>query len=182
MRAGKGERRFEWEAVRAKLNEGWGDTYYQLSGKPMAFTKNKQTPVYSGPGEHYVRAAGGKASVGTNGEITVYGQESGFALISYDTNNGGVRFGYVPVSALAQGQEVAYLDSMRAGGIILEPCDVVDDPVRGKSTLRTLSKEYVVIVVAVYGDWAYIDDCYSNKNNPCRGFVPLKLVHFTIAI
>ena len=169
------------DLTREPTNEEIAATLDGFSGMPMKFRKNESYDVYSGPGKQYIRAADGKARVSTNGPIQVYGAEQDWILISYKTNGGGVRFGYISIDALAEPKKVSKLERYTVGmGKLTEQCAVVDDPIYGGSTVRVLPEDSPIDVLAVYGDWCFIDDSMTNKDSPCRGFVPLPYILFTV--
>lgn len=66
-------------------------------------------PVYSGPSASYFREADGKACVSTNDWIQVFGKEKKWVLVQYRVNQGHLRFGYIPLSAMEQPDQVPEL-------------------------------------------------------------------------
>lgn len=69
---------------------------------PFKFWKHKngigygKCPVYTAPSEDSYRCANGKAECYTNEKMDEAGFVSGWLLVRYETNNGGVRVGYIP--------------------------------------------------------------------------------------
>ncbi len=69
---------------------------------PFKFAKHKygigrgSCPVYTAPSLDSYRCANGKASCDTNSAMDDGGYVSGWLLVRYETNNGGVRVGYIP--------------------------------------------------------------------------------------
>ena len=53
-------------------------------------------PVYTAPSESSYRCAGGGATCDTNAKMDDAGYVSGWLLVRYETNSGGVRVGYIP--------------------------------------------------------------------------------------
>ena len=53
-------------------------------------------PVYSAPSESAYRCANGRASCDTNSKMDDAGFVSGWLMVRYETNNGGVRVGFIP--------------------------------------------------------------------------------------
>ncbi len=69
---------------------------------PFKFAKHKNgigrgvCPVYTAPSTDAYRCSGGKAACDTNSAMDEGGFVSGWLLVRYETNNGGVRVGYIP--------------------------------------------------------------------------------------
>ena len=69
---------------------------------PFKFEKHKDgigygpCPVYTAPSVDAYRCANGKATCDTNSKMDDAGFVSGWLLVRYETNNGGVRVGYIP--------------------------------------------------------------------------------------
>ena len=80
-----------------------GDLWQQLySLPPFKFKIHKEgigygsCPVYTAPSEDAYRCAGGNATCQTNAKMDDAGFVAGWLLVRYETNNGGVRVGYIP--------------------------------------------------------------------------------------
>lgn len=87
-----------------------GSTYSNESGlaaqlnalPPFKFEIHKygigygSCPVYTAPSKSAYRCANGKASCDTSAKMDDGGFVSGWLLVRYETNNGGVRVGYIP--------------------------------------------------------------------------------------
>lgn len=142
----------------------------------MPFKKDMTIAVYSGSGLHYLRAASGKAAVSTNGDIEVFGEDNGWVLIRYQIDSKRSRFGYVPIESVKA--SVDPLENSFAIGVTTCESNVTDDPMISENTIRTLKARTPIDVIAVYGDWAYVDDTMSNEP-PCRGFIPAENIEFT---
>ena len=83
-----------------------GDT---LFGQVVPLSANHSRKVYLGPGRDYPRAGNGKAAVGTNGWVQVFGQYDGWLLIQYHIDGNHYRIGWIEKSALPAGTKVERL-------------------------------------------------------------------------
>ncbi len=144
----------------------------QLQGKEITFTGGQKFPVYSGPGEQYVRAANGKASVSTNDWIQVFGTEKGYVLIQYALSSDRMRFGYIDQNVLPKNALVSALSLDHAAARITSPCAMTDDPLYSRSTVLSLQQGEEVTWLATMGGWVYIE-CERAAQ---RGFVPLSYI------
>lgn len=136
----------------------------------MQFPRDLKYPVYTGPGEDYVRANNGKALVSTNGWIDVLGTDGQWMLIQYERNDGAWRRGYIPRSALPAGATVTEITKANVQVIILSTCELTDDPVMNRESLMSLSAGTVATFLHNDGDWAYIE--VSVGRSKYRGYVP----------
>ena len=131
-------------------------------------------PVYSGPGEYYYRANGGKALMG-GGNCRVYGVENGWALIGYTLSSGSYRFGYISADALAGAKlRVPYLDLRYTTRRLALEANLTDDALRYRPTLAVLPQgAYVLFLGYLYESgetWAYVEALADNTI--MRGFIP----------
>lgn len=153
--------------VRASFAEMWGLEFEAAPGRTF--------DVYSGPGEQYLRAAEGKASVSTNGKVEFCGTDGDWVLIRYETSTKAERYGYVSADILPkEAREVLMrLDELetKTGVIQVDNGFVRDDTRVLEDTLRPLARGAQVQVIARLGDWLYVDDGPTNPDEPCRGFV-----------
>lgn len=144
------------------------------------FKADQKLKVFTGPGENYLRAANGKASCSTNGNVYVGGTENGWLLIMYMTNGGSVRVGYVR----------GYKDKLKAPALqfdyanasVAQNTFLTDDPVGSFTPLAQLPAGTTVrYLSAYYGAraWAYVE--YQGGERPMRGFVPLEALNLSDA-
>lgn len=153
--------------VMEALTDMWGLEYDIAPGQMF--------DVYTGPGEKYLRAADGKASVSTNGKVEFCGVDGDWVLVRYDINSKSVRYGYVsqdilPAEARAMLLQLDELEPQ--SGMIQVDNSVVRDDTRGRQDeLRPLERGAKVMVIARLADWLYVDDSPTNPDKPCRGFV-----------
>lgn len=144
----------------------------------VEFKTKQKLEVYSAPDSGSWRGASGKASVSVNGAIYSDGAERGWLLVMYETNNGGVRVGYIDkskvkgkVTGSVYNEEVAfgYLPAT-----VLESCTLTDDPSKQTSAIMTLQSGDQVTFLTNYfnrNSWAYVET-KTPDGLTCRGFVP----------
>ncbi|GHU65945.1 hypothetical protein FACS1894184_02790 [Clostridia bacterium] len=152
-------------------------------------------PVYSGPGDLYLRAANGKAAVGTNEIFYLYKFDKrpvrsfDYVGIRYETSGGAQRIGYIISSSLNlvdwpsddnpndNSNEITWLASEAA--TIVKFATVTDDPLgKGGKLTNIAAGESVTFLGIMVGNgpsWAYIEG-YSN-GKLFRGFVPESAVY-----
>lgn len=141
----------------------------ELTAQNIRFTGGQTFPVYSGPGEYYLRAADGAAKVSTNDWIQVFGTENGYALIQYAISAGHMRFGYIDQSSLPADARVPALGFAASAAFLETDATLTDDPLGSGAPLRALPAGSTVTHLAVMGDWAYVE---VDGDAPVRGFVP----------
>lgn len=130
-------------------------------------------PVYTAPSEDAFRCANGKASVYTNSYMSEAGYINGWLLVRYETNNGGVRVGYIPPRYVNGFQskmgrpQFDYIPVTASGTIV-----VTDNPLLpGSSFARLDSGEsfHILAKYTYYGNWWYIECMVDGQ--VARGFV-----------
>ena len=130
-------------------------------------------PVYTAPSENAYRCANGKASCSTNSYVSEAGFFSGWLLVRYETNNGGVRVGYIPpryVSGFQSKMRTPQFDyiPVTAAQEIL----VTDNPMQPGTSFARLDPGEAFVILAKYtyfGDWWYIECTVDNQT--ARGFI-----------
>jgi uncharacterized protein YraI len=156
----------------------------------IRFEPDKSYPVYSARGTEYARSRGnnGKASVGTNEPITVYGipyedrQEKAFLLIQYKIDSNNYRFGFITDFAIhADDVNKIPIVLWNAGwGYINAPVDVTDDPLHSQRTIDRITENLEASACAFLGnDWllvSYINDDYAAES---WGFIPVNKFYFS---
>ena len=155
--------------AREQLSEPPSIPVGELSAKRVRFTSGQNFPVYSGPGEQYLRAANGKALVSTNDWIQVFGSENGWMLIQYDLSSSHMRMGYISLSALPKDASVNALNFVREDVVLLSAQTLTDDPLFSRSALMQLSAGDSLVRLARMGEWAYVET--FDGRQPVRGFV-----------
>ena len=156
------------EEARQKLTEPPEIPEGSLSARRVKFTSGKKFAVYSGPGQDYLRASGGKAAVSTNDWIQVFGTEDDWALIQYDVSADQMRIGYIPASGLPAGAQVDELALHPVTAYTTRRTTLTDDPLNSQSALLTLPEGAWVTWLATMGEWAYVE---STTGDMVRGFV-----------
>lgn len=144
----------------------------------VEFQKSQKLPVYSAPSEAAWRGANGKAVLGTAGAVYSDGAERGWLLVMYETNNGGVRVGYIN-KGIVKGKVTGnvYNDELTFGYLpstVTKTCTVTDDPARQTTTIMTLQAGTQVTYLTSYFNrysWAYIETT-TPEGQTCRGFIP----------
>ena len=140
-----------------------------LSSQEIRFQRGNMYPVYSGPGKEYLRGAKGKASVSTNDWIQVFGQEDGWILIQYEIDSSRCRIGYISAKSLPKNCEVPDLPFLHQTAYAIKEISVTDDPLRSASSLSSLPVGAEVTMLAMLGNYVYIE---GKAKNRFRGFVP----------
>ena len=156
-----------------------------LQGFDFITCSEQQTvPVYSAPDAASWRGANGKASVSTNGAIYAAGVEGAWLMVMYETNNGGVRVGYVnrqAVTGKVQGDawtrnlSFAYLQAELLGG-----CVLTDDPATQSTALRTLQPGARVTYLSTFYTnrvWDYVETTMPDGQQ-VRGFIPVGFLNY----
>ena len=150
-----------------------------LQGFEYVEFKKKQTlAVFSAPSSSSWRGANGKAMVSANGAIFTDGAERGWLLVMYETNNGGVRVGYIDqgkVKGKVTGSAY-YADANFSyqPAAVTASCVLTDDPARQTTQIKTLSAGEQVTYLRTYINrysWAYIETT-APDGRVCRGFIP----------
>lgn len=144
----------------------------ELQATQVKFSGGKRYPVYTGPGEKFLRAANGKAAVSTNDWIQVFGVEDGWAMIQYDLSSDRMRIGWIEASALPKNANVNALRLNDQPAVTVAEASMTDDPLKSQTALRVLPKGYQVTWLATLGSWAYVQD----DQDWARGFVPLSAI------
>ena len=132
-----------------------------FTAQKVKFTGGQKYPVYTGPGEDYVRSGNGKGLVSTNGWIEVYGQKDGYILIQYSIDSSHYRFGWIDRNALPEGTSVPTMDfagiSADTLSEITQDTFLTDDPLFSQNELCSLKAGQTVSWLAVLNDdWAYV--------------------------
>ena len=132
-----------------------------FTAQKVKFTGGQKYPVYTGPGEDYVRSGNGKGLVSTNGWIEVYGQKDGYILIQYSIDSSHYRFGWIDRNALPEGTSVSAMDfagiSADTLSEITQDTFLTDDPLFSQNKLCSLKAGQTVSWLAVLNnDWAYV--------------------------
>ncbi|MBQ8094648.1 MAG: hypothetical protein IJ242_13905 [Clostridia bacterium] len=140
-----------------------------LTAQNIRFSGGQQYPVYSGPGEYYLRGGNGKAMVSTNDWIQVFGREEDWILIQYNISNNKMRIGWIDDVALPSNAYVPDLDFTPIICHTAYTVNVTDDPLNSQAVLTTIPAGAEVDWLAALGEWAYIE--YTDAEI-CRGFVP----------
>ncbi|MBR2800229.1 MAG: hypothetical protein IKE04_05050 [Oscillospiraceae bacterium] len=132
-------------------------------------------PVYTAPSTSAYRV--GKATVDTNAEVYIAGADSGWLLVRYETNNGGVRVGYIPPSYTSRFKfnNYNYMENINYSYI---PCiaqdsiPISDNPKSNFSSFATIwqgQQYYIMATYTYYGNWWYVETFIDGQ--PTRGFI-----------
>lgn len=136
----------------------------------VAFEAGRNYPVYSGPGEQYVRPNQGKASVSTNGWIAVLGVSGNWVLIEYELNQSGWRRGYIAAAALPPGVSPPQVVAAGRATSAKADCLLTDDPSVSRRTLATVRRGEALTLLHGEGRWAYVE--VQLPDGLYRGYVP----------
>ncbi len=135
----------------------------------VRFVKGQKYPVWSGPGEQYLRAGKGKGVLSTNGWVQVFGQEGGWLLVHYGISQKQLRFGYISASALPKGAAAPALDWEEADAAVGERSSLTDDPLASQAQTAVLEAGATVRRLGALGEWAYVEA--RTEEGWARGFV-----------
>lgn len=142
-----------------------------LQAERIHFTSGERFPVYSGPGEQYVRGAQGKAMVSTNDWIQVFGVTDGWAMIQYDITATHMRIGYIDAAALPKNARVGALALYPQSKLVGRSTQLTDDPLFSKESILQLKAGGEVTQLSTLGtDWTYVE--VQSGDSLLRGFVP----------
>jgi hypothetical protein len=151
-----------------------------LSGfDEMYFKPNQKLKVYDGPGAYYRRGANGKAVASTNGRVYVAGWESGWLMVMYEVNKGGVRIGFASPGDF-RGSDInapqlwfEYLPT-----VTLKEGQLTEDPVKALTPIGRLPRGTSVTWLTRFyarGDaWDYVEADYNGQT--VRGFLRMGVV------
>jgi len=138
------------------------------------FKPNQRLKIHDGPGVHYRRGADGKALASTNGRIYAAGWESGWLMVMYELNTGGVRVGFASAQDFSDKVNLPALNFSRVTVSLLTPAQVTEDPVRALTPIANLPSGASVTWLNRYYhrnmNWDYIEFTYNGVM--MRGFVP----------
>lgn len=110
-----------------------------LSGfQEVYFKSNQKLKIYDGPGIHYRRGADGKAVASTNGRMYAAGWESGWLMVMYQINNGGVRVGFASPEDFRDRPILPQLFFDSASTLTLNTAQLTEDPVMALTPITQL--------------------------------------------
>lgn len=167
---------------------GYSDDYAALVGLLPCLDREsisgisviRHSDVYSGPGEWYWRGMKGNAHTGVlDTDITVYGKEKGWILITYPSDyNQGFRLGFTKPSALSQKDlsRVQKLTLAYEPVLVTRLCSLTDDPFYSLEKVTDLSAGSELTALAFLDaerSWIYVEcQVYLGLNLvTMRGFV-----------
>ena len=140
----------------------------------VSLARQKSVPVYSGPGKNYFRAANGLAECSPHDPFLLWGYTEGWYMISYSTNGGGNRIGYIQQGTFTGRLDAEVLTFADKPARTTQKVNVTDDPDGLRKTVATLSSGTNVTYLATHekggSNWYYIECTVSGKK--MRGFIP----------
>ena len=144
--------------------------------------RGAKLPVYSAPFADALRAAGGKAALGTGEAFSLLGTLQGgtWAMVEYRLDSGHRRIGWIelPAGAPQRRRHEDFQLNRRSGSILTQTAELTDDPRTSRSALTVLTGGQGIIAMAVCRtektDWLYVEAQVEGK--PCWGFVPAEAV------
>ena len=171
-----------YKEARQKLTEASDIPEGELKAQKIRFVGGQKYPVYSGPGENYVRASSGRAAVSTNDWIQVFGRQDGWILIQYAIDKDRMRFGWIDEKALPEKAQVEEFRFSSVRAYTAQEIELTDDPLFSQSMIAVIPECNCVTWLSSLGDeWAYVEwlDAEANRQ-PVRGFLPIhQLVHLS---
>lgn len=142
-----------------------------LEARRVRFTGGQKYPVYTGPGEKYVRSGNGKGQVSTNDWIQVFGRVDDYIMIQYAISADHYRIGWIEASAMAKGESAGWLTFGQGVQTLKQNCTLTDDPLNSGAPLCELQAGDQVINLCNLGyDWVYVQ--VSRSSGLYCGFVP----------
>ncbi len=142
-----------------------------LEARRVRFTGGQKYPVYTGPGEKYVRSGNGKGQVSTNDWIQVFGRVDDYIMIQYAISADHYRIGWIEASAMAKGESAGWLTFGQGVQTLKQDCTLTDDPLNSGAPLCELQAGEQVINLCNLGyDWVYVQ--VSRSSGLYCGFVP----------
>jgi len=148
--------------------------------REIKFTGGQKYPVYTGPGEEYVRSGNGKGQVSTNDWIQVLGRYGDWIMIQYDISAEQYRIGWITADALPKGAKVTELDlywgiHQTYAQDVVKPCFLTDDPFNSQKAIARLEKGTPLKeLVYDYEGWSYI--LVEVDGQVMGGFVPTESI------
>lgn len=131
-------------------------------------------PVYTAPSESAFRCADGKASCYTDAYMSEAGFDiTGWLLVRYETNNGGIRVGYIPPKYVRGFKSV--MSTPKFDFVPVTAADtiyVTDNPLLPGSAFALLNSGetfYILGKYTYYGNWWYIECTIDGQM--ARGFI-----------
>ena len=149
--------------------------------REIKFRGGQRYPVYTGPGEEYVRSGNGKGMVSTNDWIQVLGSYGNWIMIHYEINAEQYRVGWIAKDALPKGAEVTELDiywgiyQEKYAQDVVETCFLTDDPFNSRKAIAKLEKGTPLKeLIYDYEGWSYI--LVEVDGQIMGGFVPTESI------
>ena len=147
------------------------------------FQTGQKLAVYTAPNANSVRGANGKAVTSTNGPVWVAGYESGWLLVTYETNSGSYRVGYTDPGKIKGSKPSGPVLSFEyAQAQMLYDTIITDDPIATATEMGRLRAGQDVTYLTQFfigRAWAYIETRVNGQL--IRGFVPVDSVsHNTV--
>ena len=145
-----------------------------LSGfQEVHFGPDQKLQVYDGPGTHYRRGANGKALASTNGRLYVAGWESGWMMVMYGTNNGGVRVGFSSPGDFKDRPNLPQLSFQYIPTVTLQEAQLTEDPVMALTPITRLPQGTPVTWLSRFYSaqraWDYVE--VNDNGQMTRGFL-----------
>ena len=113
--------------------------------------------------------------VSTNGTVYVSGRTDKWLLVSYQTDSGYYRAGYIEISQIkGKVPDSAYLRLANTKAMISEKCTLTDDPVYGSEKIANLAAGTEVTYLATLDNLAYVETTVNKQT--ARGFVPRRAI------
>ena len=138
-------------------------------------------PVYTAPSEDAFRV-NGNAMIATDYEMYEGGYDAGWLMVRYETNNGGVRVGYIPPSYTDGYKSFWGTRSFEYVPVTAEQTILVtDNPLLRGSGFAVLSPGECFYILAKYtyhGDWWYIQCTVDGQI--ARGFIDRESSAFSL--
>ncbi|NLD52799.1 MAG: YARHG domain-containing protein [Clostridiales bacterium] len=149
--------------------------YNLLSGfQEQYFKQDQKLKVFDGPGQHYRCGANGKAAVSTNGRVYAAGWESGWLMVMYQVNSGGVRVGFVsPTEFKDKLDHLPQLQFAQTPARTTRQSQLTEDPVMALTPIASLPAGTPLMWLSRFysanAAWDYVELTYQGQL--MRGFL-----------
>lgn len=161
-------RRMNTVSAALRTDCGWLTVQEQHLGA----RSSRKLAVYAAPDAKAYRAASGKASVSTGGEMALYGEYDGWTMVEYAVSQRTGRIGFVNAQLMSRENPLPLLETP-AALVTARDTFLTDDPQVSQYPQMTLPAGTPVEGLAQF-DAFYALVRIPGTNQPIWGFVPLR--------
>lgn len=149
------------------------DDGLSLTLQNVALKPGRVYDVAYGPSAQYEYASQADGTLSTNEWVQVFGRDGDWLLIQYPVKEGQYRVGYIPHTALRQGETVQSV-SFAFDKLVRTVRDtfLTDDPLGRRVPIREIKADMEVRHLASIKGWLYVEVPAYGAQKAIRGFVP----------